>query len=289
MKIRLLILSVAAAVFLGAAFVQAAEVPVISLSFPAGTHLAPGSEFVVWVTVSSETPVNAFDISLSYSSELELIGFDTSGSLTDMWQEGPRVRPDRIIELVGGIRSPFQGNAGRLVGIEFHAVNEGEVRFVFDRVRFYAADGDGTELAGTTDDRTARVAIITGAPLVALASPVPDATAPALNVAVAKTDDRAVLLAFDAQDVDSGIVATLVRTRAWFAWSEWRPATNPVLIPRSVWSAELIAINGAGLETVAKVYSWEAIIRGVGLIFALIFVGGSVRVVYNVFKQPRLL
>ncbi|MFH0806182.1 MAG: hypothetical protein V1885_00410 [Candidatus Brennerbacteria bacterium] len=291
MKFFLIILTLVMGVAMsfGTTLVEGAEAPIVALSFPSGMRLAPGSEFVAWVTVSGETPVNAFDISLTYTSELELIGFDTAGSLVDLWQGGPRVRPDRTVELVGGMRTPFRGSSGRLVGIEFRAVKEGEVRFVFNQVRFYTADGEGTELAGTADARVADIAIVEGAPLVVLAMPLADTTAPVLDAVLTETEDRVVLLAFDVRDTDSGITATLVRTRERFSWSEWRPAMNPVLIPRSVWSAELIAINGAGLEATQTVYLWKTIIRWVGLIGALFFAARAVGIVYNRLKQPHSL
>ena len=265
----------------GAAPAFAAGAPSVALSFPAGARFAPGSEFTAWVTISSEVPVNAFDISFFYPSALELIGFDTGGVLTDIWQMGPRVRADRTVELVGGMHAPFEGSGGKLVGVEFRAVEEGEVRFMVDRVRFYGADGEGTELAGTLDDRAARVTVVAGAPLITLASSAPDATPPTLAAAFVGTEERAILLAFDAHERESGIAVTLLRTRQWFSWSDWETAMNPVALPRGVWRAELLAVNGSGAETLSSVYVGSGLVRMAGLLLALVVAIGTARVVYN--------
>ncbi|MDP3975281.1 MAG: cohesin domain-containing protein, partial [Candidatus Jorgensenbacteria bacterium] len=262
--------------------------PSVSLTFPASTRVAPGSEFAVSVMLASEVPVNAFDLVLTYPKELELLGFDTGGSLVNVWQAGPRVRPDRTIELVGGMATPFVGTQGRLVVLEFRAVEEGSASparqghsggFEWRRTLFYTADGRGTELIGT-HAQPPQIAVEAGAPFLTLAPPT-DATTPALEVALVYTEEGVPLLAFDVQDDESGIAVTLLRTRRGFSWGDWQTSMNPVVLPRGVWSAELLAVNGSGGESRAMLYVWREVVRALGLILVVFTAIGTARVMYN--------
>lgn len=247
--------------------------------------MAPGSEFTAVVEIASDAAVNAFDLTLSYPSELELIGFNTAGSVVDLWQRGPRVRPDRTVELVGGMATPFVGARGRLVGLEFRAIAEGKVGFSWGVVHFYRADGRGTEVAGVGSGESL-VRIETGAPLLALSVPA-DVTRPEVTIVTVAVDEGDLLLAFDARDDESGIAVTLVRTREWFTWGPWQPAVNPVALPRGVWSAELLAVNGSGVETFASVYVWSGLVRAAGFLLAFFTAIGTARVVYNKRKHAQ--
>lgn len=250
----------------------------IEFAMPAERKLAPGSEFTVWVTLTNEVQVNAFDLAFRYPATLELIGFDTSPAADVVWYESPRVTPERRVELIGGMTVPRAGARAQLLGIEFRAGQEGIAEFTWERTVLYAADGKGTALADVRGAAGA-LTIAPDAPRLALRAHT-DATPPVVAMEVAHAN-RTPLLAFHAEDSESGIAATLVRTREWFTWGPWRAVRNPFVLPPGAWAAELLAINGGGQEVSSVVYIGSGAVRVIGLALGLLTVLGTAWVVYN--------
>lgn len=242
-------------------------------------RVGKGEEFTVGVSISTTQPLNAYAVELNYPSDvLEILAFDDSRSVIDVWQEQPIVFQSGRVVFGGGSLRAFRGEEGELLRVRFRALREGAAELRFGKTSFYLANGKGTK---TVPDLGNLVVAVVPEPVLAAADR-DDAsffgdTAPPEIPHLSIVDDPfnpdQKLLAFSARDAGSGIQKVLVRSRSWFFWSEWKPATNPVSLRKSVWAVNFKAIDNGGNAAERVLYDWKAFLghRGSLLLGAALF------------------
>lgn len=139
-------------------FAQSALAASPTFYFRAPESLAPGSVFNMDVLLDTDAPINALDITVQFSADtFEVVGFDNSRSIVNIWQDKPEASGDTI-RFSGGMTEQFIGAGGHVLGIQFKAKSEGEGRVTFADSRVYLADGQGTEV--TPSSRSAQVTLL---------------------------------------------------------------------------------------------------------------------------------
>ncbi|MDP3784691.1 MAG: cohesin domain-containing protein [bacterium] len=132
-------------------------IPIFLVFFPfslqaAQLYLAPdpgqskaGREIRVEIKIRSKELVNAFDISLLYSSEtLEFIKSETEKSLINLWIQKPKTEGLGKISLLGGKIGGFEGE-GALAKLVFKIKAPGKVFLKFSENSLVLKhDGYGT-------------------------------------------------------------------------------------------------------------------------------------------------
>lgn len=273
--------------------------PFLYFSAPA-SEIAPGSEFSVRVLLDAEQALNAYSVSLYYPPEyLEVTGFNNGRSVIDVWQSQPLINNGKI-EFRGGSTSPFKGQGGELLAINFRATKEGiaELGFITSAlyphtqnalgilgVGVYLADGKGTRAAPVSQN--IKFAIKEGAALLQLSPFGADKTTPEIKFLSLVQDpfngDQK-LLSFSVADLDSGIKETEARFRSYFSWSEWRSVQNPAAVPAPAWEVDFRATDNAGNILEKVLYDWMALARSFAEILFVIVV---VAIVFPAFFRLR--
>ncbi len=251
--------------FLFSGIVLAAS-PFLYFSSPTG-DIAPGSEFPVRVLIDSDEPLNAYSVSFSYPvDELQVVGFNKSRSIIDVWQGQPTAKGGRV-EFRGGSLSSFRGEGGELLTVSFKALKEGMAELNFTNPAFYLADGKGTKVTPTIKEGAA--------PLTQAPSSGADKTSPEIRFLSLVQDPfnlKQKLLSFDVRDTNSGVKETATRHRSYFSWSDWEPVQNPGgPVPASAWTVDFRATDNAGNVLERRLYDWPALVRSIAeILFAII-------------------
>jgi len=244
--------------------------PLLYFSGPAG-DVAHGSEFPVKILLDSDRALNAYSISLSYTTEyLEVVNINNGRSVIDIWQNQPLAK-DGKIELNGGSISPFQGQGGELLTVNFRAIKEGAAELSFATPAFYLADGKGTRIAPAVQNF--KLSIKEGAaPLVSrLGSDKAPPEIKFLSLVQDPFNPKQKFLGFFAVDPDSGVKETAVRYRSYFFWSGWQPAQNPTAVPVSAWAVDFTATDNGGNVAERILYDWPALGRSLAeMLFIII-------------------
>jgi hypothetical protein len=225
-------------------------------------ELGQGSQFSVQVYADSDQEINAADVELSYTkSKIQFLGSDESNSIINIWSGKPDVVAGGNIAFSGGIIKPFKGAHALLATLIFKGAISGTAEIKFVKSKFYAADGKGTEISPSHENISFLVKdILTGNPseegrqVFFNIGENKDDTPPELTAEIVKNPlDNSSLISFIASDEESGIKTTEMRVKTLFTFSSWQVVTNPALFPAAAWSAEIRAVNGAGLETIREI------------------------------------
>ena len=241
-----------------------------------GESLPPQSEFEAVVMVDSAVPLNAYNLVLTYSPDaLDVVYFDNSRSIIDIWQSQPLTYQNGEIKFAGGSFKAFQGQRGELMTIRFKTLREGPAMLGVKTAEAYIADGKGTKAESVSLDFA--LTIREGAPFVRTPKP-EDNTPPQINALSFAEDPfnpEQRLLSFLVKDNESGVKQTLVRYRTWLTWSDWQPVQNPAAIPRNAWSVSFRVSDNFENQTAQIFYYWPALFKNLSpviLIIALVIV-----------------
>ena len=111
------------------------------------TTVESGTVFPVDVYVYAATPVNAVDISVSFTaSQIEILGIDKGESVITLWTEEPSVKGGSVILRGGTYKRGFVGEH-KIATINAKALTTGNAEFIINNVKILAGDGKGTEIA----------------------------------------------------------------------------------------------------------------------------------------------
>ncbi|MBY0310026.1 cohesin domain-containing protein [Patescibacteria group bacterium] len=128
---------------------------------PSTTTLASGERFSVGIYVNAHEPVNAVDISLSFSDHaVEIIGIDRGESVITLWTEEPAVK-NGVITLRGGtFQRGFRGEH-LIATVNMKAKQAGQAEFSIGSLNLLAGDGKGTPvLTGKPEQSKANILVM---------------------------------------------------------------------------------------------------------------------------------
>jgi|GEM_PF-6397700 len=119
--------------------------------------IAPSSTVSLNLYLNTDTPVNAFDILISYPKEkATFLGLDNEDSIVDIWQKKGDSAQGKI-DLSGGILQSYSGNRGLVGKISFKVsqnvrenVRPEDIKIAFEKSEVYLADGAGTRVIATS-------------------------------------------------------------------------------------------------------------------------------------------
>lgn len=274
--------------------ISSAATIVLRAETPA-TAVQAGHEFSVSLFVDTDQPLNAYSIGLSYPKEsMELVRFDNSRSIIDVWQSQPVVYESGYFVFKGGSTRSFEGQKGELLTMSFKAFHEGAAAIHFVNPALYLANGKGTKvIPQITDAHVSIVAAVVGE-VDALPAQSPDVAPPEIVIAEFIADpvnaDQK-FLTFQANDTGSGVRSATVRSRNWFFWRDALVARNPTAFPLHVWASRLEIYDNAGNVARRTVYDWRAFaVRQLPLyiavlVGALIFIRRTIRQRRNIIKE----
>ncbi len=251
--------------------------------FSAPTQVMTGQEFLVAVFIDSDVDLNAYSVEISYSSNVEPTTFDWRGSIIDLRPDQPRSTGSGGVFFEGGSLSPFASEGGKLITLNFKALQEGNVEFGFARAEVFLADGQGTKITPESNSiqMTAvsagalpagdSAAVVAGQPLSEVA--MPDVTPPEIKE-VSLTQDpfdtHQKIFGFIVSDDDSGVRSVEGRLRTVLFWSDWASVQNPMAVSGSVWSVALRVTDGAGNISERVLYDWGAFARRIAPFIAIV-------------------
>jgi hypothetical protein len=148
-----------------AAVLSASALNSVSYSYiriaPSTTTLASGDRFSVGIYVNAHVPVNAVDISLSFSeTAVEIIGIDKGESVITLWTEDPSAK-DGVITLRGGtFQRGFRGEH-LIATVNMKAKQTGQAEFSIANLSLLAGDGKGTPvLTGQPQQSKANIVVL---------------------------------------------------------------------------------------------------------------------------------
>ncbi|MGB9847628.1 MAG: four helix bundle protein [Minisyncoccia bacterium] len=257
-------------------------------------------EFIVWVKVDSDKPVNAYDILLKFPENLiRFKRYDTNISIVDVWKKIDLVSQNEIA-LQGGSIKPFKGESGQIIALIFEATKPGSDNFVFEKAFAYLADGKGS-LADDVYIQNVPLSISQVAieekhevGLLVVSSTTPliknDTIAPEIvNFKITENpfDSKQTLLIFETKD-NSGMVKNFVRVKKWLTWSPFYEVQNPYGFSKNIWALQFLAVDNSNNLTQKTVYFWQ-ILAG-KLIFCLLLmvaVGIIIKILYNKLKRKN--
>ena len=226
---------------------------------------AQDREFIVRVLVSSDQPLNAYDVNVSFpTDETELIRTDTARSLITVWPKQPEVSTNGVVRWKGASTEPFTGERGELLVLHLRAragASQATLS-VLSQTALYLANGKGTKVVPAPSEFTVVLAPATEngtvpqeeLPKVRDSAP-PDISFIALEKDPITSGQK--LLSFQANDEESGVANVEIRTRSWLVWSGWRATRNPDALPSGIWEAELRVTDHEGNLTTAIVHDWN--------------------------------
>ncbi|MDO8516249.1 MAG: cohesin domain-containing protein [bacterium] len=230
-------------------------------SFDGPKNVAVGEEFAVAAFLDTDQPVNAYVLNFGYDEKsAQLLGFDTSRSIIDVWQSQPTVLEPKVI---GGSTVPFQGTRGELLTMRFKALREGAFLLRYNNPALYLANGKGTKVIPATQEYGAKIVTV-GEPIsdkrLAISDHLPEITLISFTDDPFDQDHR--LLSYSVRDGGAGIISVAYRSRAWFFWGRIQPAINPSTVPANAWSAMLIVTDGNGNMVRKTIYDWPSFAKG---------------------------
>ncbi len=248
-------------------------------------------EFVVYVRVDSDKPLNACDLIVQYPNNLvRFKRVDTNNSIVNIWKRTDVVSENEIV-LQGGSAQPFAGENGQIVALIFEAIKSGQDNFIFKKAAAYLADGKGT-LADDIEIKSVPIYISqiklegeTNVGLIVQETPVvvkEDKTPPQIltfKIADNPFNEKEKFLIFEAKDNDSGISKILVRTKSGMEWSEWQETKNPYAFSKNIWAIQLLVVDNFNNATTKTEYFWSNLLEKIGifvgliiLVFVLVFI-----------------
>lgn len=237
-----------------------------------------GQTFSVTVMLGTDQPVNAYSISLRYDgSALRLNDASNANSIIEVAPSGPNVSGN-MVSYIGGSFTPFIGNAGTLLTLDFTAIATGTDELVWNPSNIYLANGKGTRVSPRLVVSSVRVtAAPSGNGSGGGGSTAADITPPTINSLSFVADPfdlNQKLLSFLVADAGSGVAETDIRARDGFFWSGWTRVENPAPLGNGVWEADLRVTDNAGNIAEATIYDQSAFVRFVtlwgGLLMAFI-------------------
>lgn len=228
-----------------------------SAALPRISAFQDGS-FSVRISLNSADPVNAYDLALSYPSNLvEILRIDTSRSIVTILAKPIKAKDGEIV-IKGGSTTPFTGADGEIATIYLRPIAAGTVNLTLTKGLVYAADGQGTALSAQFSTRPIavttsslnryEVAAGSGTVLPADTEP-PRITSARLEVNPLESDAPPLII-LEGADSETGIREFRVRTVSWAWWSPWQEAINPYPLSGGEWAIEVMAIdNSANVAT----------------------------------------
>ena len=260
-----------------------AQVPVELYIEISESKFAPNSEIVATVFVSSNQPVNTFDIALKYPKELlKPLAFNDSGSIVDLWQIKQWNSNDGFIKLAGGMLGPFSGNKGRIGEIRFRALQESTGEISFDTAKIYFADGKGT--VALVNAKSSFIEVKDDASLFYQPQK-DDVVAPVFEFLVKFEDpvDATSLVAFQVKDSGSGLKAVYIRSSKWLSFDSWKTAISPAKIQSEAWRYQIAAVDNEGNFTIITRYITSNIVKKIFSIVLISFL--AVIILYVIIRK----
>jgi len=238
--------------------------------------IAVGSESEMRLLVDTDQPLNAYSVEFSYPPDsLNILGFDNSRSIIDVWQGQPLVFIGGSVTFNGGSLKPFIGNKGELLAIKFAPLREGSAAMNLSHIFVYKADGKGTKISPTFESVRFTVLPPRAAPRQGI--PARDTAPPEIRFLSFVPDPFVAerkLLAFSVYDGESGIQATFTRSRSFLFWDEWQAVNNPTSVRRDAWSVGFRVIDNQGNASERVLYDWSALKGFAFIMLALIALTG---------------
>ncbi len=219
------------------------------------------------VLLSAPTLTNVFDVTVEYSKDtLQIEAFDTSGSIINLWKDGPRIPDTNTFNILGGSLKGFSGPGGKLITLYFKVRAPGPVSLVFKKSNIYSADGRGTLLKSSVLNFKKEV----GKGIAPQDIPFNYKAMPpmALNIIKNNAEDSR-LLFWTFGDMVSNLKKTEVRFLSWFSWGEWRESAGPVKVPDSAWGVEVRAVDLTGSMSSKIIYTIPPAIKTV-MVYAFV-------------------
>lgn len=148
------------AAFLGATALNSVSYSYIRIT-PSVTSLQAGDRFSVDIFANAHVPVNAVDISLSFSSDaVEVTGVDTGQSVITLWTEEPAVKGSSVTLRGGTFQRGFRGEH-LIATVNAVAKQTGQAEFSISNLNLLAGDGKGTPvLTGSPEQSRADVFVV---------------------------------------------------------------------------------------------------------------------------------
>lgn len=255
----------------GLFFIAPLSAAASELAITGPAQIVQGDEFTVSILINTEEKaINALEIEVLYASDvLEVLRFDTSKSIIELWSKEPFVNQDTgTISFSGGIPYPgYNGKARELLSIIFRAKAVAATNISVSHTSTVLLN-DGLGTRDTVSNKNSAVTItapITGH-IPEVISPVPD-TIPPTDLQLEIGREPAMFggnyfAAFIAKDNESGIshyeIAEKPLTNkrdyqtTYPGTGDWKPANSPyVLENQSGINAVFIkAVDSAGNFTV---------------------------------------
>lgn len=262
----------------------------IRVYFDAPPEVVVGQEFPVRLLVDSDQPLNAYAISLRFPEELfALANFNNGNSLINVWQNQPIVFVGGDVKFAGASFTPFNGNGGELLVVNFRAKDAGEARLTFKDAAVFLANGKGTKVVPRAEPAAIRIKKGEGGVvyrgLTDISAPI-DKAPPEIKILSLDADpfnSERKLAGFVVADAASGIKEVSFRARKYIFWSDWQPARNPISVSSRVWSVEIMVSDNAGNVAERIVYDRGAF---TWLIVKAAFIIGVVAAALVVLLRP---
>jgi hypothetical protein len=243
----------------------------------------------VKVLVDSNEPLNAYSLELRYDSNLlSLEDIDVTRSLVDIWKAKGEDGDVGIVRFEGADFSSFSGSKGEIAELRFVSRGKGNAAFYFSEASVYLADGNGTKIIPKGE----LLSLFVGDSPSESISSRPSETGASGNKSpflippsIEKNpfDETQKLITFQVDP--SKTKETLVRSRSFFSWSEWRRIENPVPVLANIWSAEVQMIDTAGNIYKEIVYDWEFFI--VYRFSLIVFLFAFLFVIHRIFFRQK--
>ncbi|GEM_PF-162442 len=258
----------------------------------ADSPIVAGHEFSIPVLVSSDQPLNAYSISMSYDPKtLEPKRFDRSRSIIDVSQNEPEISTVGVIRFKGGSISSFKGIDGELFTVRFKALQAGPLELSFGSTFFYLANGKGTKIFPQSIAAHFFAKPSTSTAPEPSRAPHPDSVPAKIRFLSFVNDplnpDQK-FLSFSVQDAGRGIQKILYQSRSLLSWGALQPAINPVVLSKNVWSASLVIIDNEGRSIKTTIYDWPALLYSPLSAFVLLFLAITIAAVSAVRKRKRV-
>lgn len=256
---------------------------------------AKSLEFIVYVRVDSDKPLNAYDLIVQYPNELiKFKQFNTNNSIINIWKKTEIINQNEII-LQGGSIQPFIGENGQIITLIFEAVKAGQDNFVFKKAAAYLADGKGT-MAEEIEIKNVPLYISqikiegeekeTGGLFVKQGPTIikEDKTPPEIltfKITDNPFNNKEKLLIFETKD-NSGMVKNFARVKKWFKWSNWYEITNPFGFSKDVWAVQFLTVDNFGNTSQKNTYFYNILAKKLSLIIVpILIIGLLVKLFYN--------
>lgn len=127
---------------------------------PSQTTVETGDRFSVAIYANAHVPVNAVDISLTFSETAVLVtGVDTGQSVITLWTEEPKVAGNTVTLRGGTFQRGFRGEH-LIATVNAEAKQAGQAEFSVKNLSLLAGDGRGTPvLTGSPEQSRATLLV----------------------------------------------------------------------------------------------------------------------------------